>query len=187
MFPRNQYNQAYLQTVAECGIECYRGNQNNPIYNERNGDGDRPRQRILRLVDAYLNLTGHNIYSRAQLQSSYPIDIPASHFLRPYSFKLKYLKRLRLRRITSSLQHAADRAEVYHLWWHPHNFGVNLAENLSFLEQILQSYQNLIPIPKSHWRLSVSELVGLCCRQTNLHLFTVHCSLFTVYCSLFTV
>ena len=150
VFPRNQYNEAYLQAIAECGIDCYRGNQKNAIYNEENGDGDRPRKRILRLLDAYFNLTGYNTYSRShsgggssQLQSSYPINIPASHFLRPYSPKLKYLDRLRLRRITSSLKHAANRGEIYHLWWHPHNFGINLAENLNFLEQILQSYQNL--------------------------------------------
>ena len=150
VFPRNQYNEAYLQTIAECGIDCYRGNQQNAIYNEENGDGDRPKKRILRLLDTYFNLTGHNTYSRSrskeslsQLQSDYPINIPASHFLRPYSPKLKYLDRLRLRRITSSMQHAAKQGEIYHLWWHPHNFGINLAENLSFLEQILQSYQNL--------------------------------------------
>ena len=95
------------------------------------------------------------------MQSSYLIDIPDSHFPRSYSPKLKYLDRLRLHRITFLLQHVADRGEIYHLWWHLYNFAINLAENLSFLEQILQSYRSLILIPKSHWRLGVFELVGL--------------------------
>ncbi|MEO1671942.1 MAG: hypothetical protein AAFR77_14340, partial [Cyanobacteria bacterium J06631_2] len=143
LFPRNQYNQSYLKTIADCGIDCYRGNQSHPIHNDQNGDGDRPTKRILRLVDAYLNLTGHNCYSRSQLSHSRPIDIPASYFLRPYSQKLRHLDGLRLRRITSGLKHAASRGEIFHLWWHPHNFGVNLSENLCFLEQILQSYERL--------------------------------------------
>ncbi len=32
---------------------------------------------------------------------------------------------------------------MYHLWWHPHNFGVNLDKNIDFLEKILQYYQQL--------------------------------------------
>ncbi len=32
---------------------------------------------------------------------------------------------------------------MYHLWWHSHNFGVNLDENIDFLEKILQYYQQL--------------------------------------------
>ncbi len=32
---------------------------------------------------------------------------------------------------------------MYHLWWHLHNFGVNLDENIDFLEKILQYYQQL--------------------------------------------
>ncbi|MEL6493724.1 MAG: polysaccharide deacetylase family protein [Cyanobacteria bacterium J06623_7] len=161
VFPRNQYNQAYLQTIAECGIDCYRGNQPHPIHNEENGDGDRPRKRLLRLIDAYLNFTGHNTYSRSPLKSEYPVNIPASHFLRPYSPKLKYLDGLRLRRITKSLRHAANRGEIYHLWWHPHNFGMNLTENIRFLEQILQSYQKLKEQHKMQ-SLSMREVAELC-------------------------
>ncbi|MEL6928307.1 MAG: polysaccharide deacetylase family protein, partial [Cyanobacteria bacterium J06600_6] len=143
VFPRNQYNQSYLETVADCGISSYRGNETSSIYNDEAGDGDRLPKRMLRLLDAYFNLTGHNCYSRSQLSSSYPVNIPASRFLRPYSPRLKYLDPLRLRRITSGLKYAARQGQTYHLWWHPHNFGVNLTENLSFLENILQTYQKL--------------------------------------------
>ena len=143
VFPRNQYNQAYLETIADCGITSYRGNETSAIYNDEAGDGDRLPKRMLRLLDAYFNLTGHNSYLWSELRSSYPVNIRASRFLRPYSPRLKPWDGLRLGRITSGLKHAADRGEIYHLWWHPHNFGVNLAENLSFLEKILQTYQNL--------------------------------------------
>ncbi len=36
--------------------------------------------------------------------------------------------------------YAAKNNLVYHLWWHPHNFGVNQAENFNFLEKILEHY-----------------------------------------------
>ena len=143
VFPRNQYNQAYLETIAQCGIACYRGNERSSIYNSEAGDGDRPRKRLLRFIDSYINLSGQNCYSWSELRSTYPINIPSSRFLRPYSTKLKYLDSLRLKRITSGLKYAASHNSVYHLWWHPHNFGVNLAQNLRFLEKILQAYQQL--------------------------------------------
>ena len=38
---------------------------------------------------------------------------------------------------------AAANGEVYHLWWHPHNFGYFLEENMLFLEQILTHYSSL--------------------------------------------
>ena len=161
VFPRNQYNQDYLQTIADCGISSYRGNETHPIYNDEGGDGDRLPKRILRLLDAYLNLTGHNCYSRSQLNSSYPVNIRASRFLRPYSPRLKHLDPLRLRRITSGLRHAANRGETYHLWWHPHNFGVNLAENIAFLERILQTYRELEAQNKMQ-SLNMREVAELC-------------------------
>ena len=106
-------------------------------------------------------MTGQNCQSWSDLRSTYPINIPASRFLRPYSAKLKYLDGLRLHRITSGLKYAANHGLVYHLWWHPHNFGVNLAENLSFLEKILQSYQKLNTQDKMQ-SLNMGKIAKLC-------------------------
>jgi hypothetical protein len=38
------------------------------------------------------------------------------------------------------MTHAAQHNLTYHLWWHPHNFGVNQDENFAFLEKILEHY-----------------------------------------------
>ncbi len=35
---------------------------------------------------------------------------------------------------------AAAEDAVFHLWFHPHNFGVHLEENLQVLEAILQAF-----------------------------------------------
>ena len=39
------------------------------------------------------------------------------------------------------MEHAAKHQELYHLWWHPHNFGADMEENLAFLEEVLRHYQ----------------------------------------------
>ena len=65
------------------------------------------------------------------------MELPASRFLRPYHPRLRALDPLRLRRITAELRQAAHRGLDFHLWWHPHNFGAHLSENLGFLERIL--------------------------------------------------
>lgn len=61
----------------------------------------------------------------------------------PYSPKLSFLEGLRLRRIKKEMVHAAKKGEMYHLWWHPHNFGANIEENLHMLEEICKCYKEL--------------------------------------------
>ena len=41
------------------------------------------------------------------------------------------------------MTHAAKNNLVFHLWWHPHNFGINLEKNMSFLLKIIRHYKKL--------------------------------------------
>jgi hypothetical protein len=41
------------------------------------------------------------------------------------------------------METAARRRRLFHLWWHPHNFGVDLQENLAFLRKILDHFRIL--------------------------------------------
>ncbi|HNU14086.1 MAG TPA: hypothetical protein PKI55_06455, partial [Chitinophagaceae bacterium] len=100
-------------------------------------------RRTFRFADAYINLTGHHCHTKEYVLSSSLVNIAASRFLRPFSPKLAILDGLRLRRIKRAMLHAAKHKELFHLWWHPHNFGVNLQQNINFLEKILQYYQQL--------------------------------------------
>ena len=93
------------------------------------------------MMDTYFNLTGnhcHPIPSPGNI-----INVPASRFLRPYQPKFKLLDGLKLRRIKKALAYAAEKNLIYHLWWHPHNFGKYMDENFSFLESILKYYHQL--------------------------------------------
>ena len=143
VFPRNQFNDKYLQICADAGITCYRGNEHSWLYEAKNAEGESRIRRGFRLMDSFINLSGHNTYSREYMKSSFPVNIPASRFLRPYSKKLKSLDKLKLSRIKAAMTHAAKTGEMFHLWWHPHNFGVNQDRNFDMLEKILQHYQEL--------------------------------------------
>nr|WP_275695520.1 polysaccharide deacetylase family protein [Fredinandcohnia sp. SECRCQ15] len=143
VFPRNQYNTEYLNLCGDLGIKSYRGNEASWLYKARRWDDVSIFQRLFRLVDAYFNISGYNTYPWKQLAEQFPINIPSSRFLRPYSRSLRFLNQFKLRRITSEMEYAAKHGLIYHLWWHPHNFGVNLDENIAFLAKILEKYSYL--------------------------------------------
>jgi hypothetical protein len=92
------------------------------------------------LADSYLPLVGSHDQEPALVGGM--VDVPASRFLRPVS-KNATLERLRLWRITSAMEAAARRRRLFHLWWHPHNFGVDLQENLAFLRNVLDHFRIL--------------------------------------------
>ena len=139
VFPRNQVNVDYLETCSKFGINSYRGNQDTWLYKDDNSN-DSLFKRLFRLTDSYINLSGHNTYILSEPFDSLPLNIPASQFLRPYSNYLKYFDYFKLRRIKKSMTYAAKTGRIYHLWWHPHNFGINLKDNMSFLIKVLGHY-----------------------------------------------
>lgn len=143
VFPRNQWNPDYLSVLADNGIDAYRGNERGWLYAATNNDGQGRARRLGRLLDTYLNLSGHHTYALASCGNSRPFNFPASRFLRPYDPRLAWLDGLRLRRIRRAMRHAAQRHEVFHLWWHPHNFGIHIAENLHVLKQVLDEFGRL--------------------------------------------
>ena len=137
VFPRNQVNKDYLPICQKYGIESFRGNEKSWIYKESKFHKENPLKRVLRLVDCYVNITGHNTYRLKNAGKEPFVNLPSSRFLRPYNPKLISLEKLRLRRIKKGLIYAAQNGEVYHLWWHPHNFGKDIEENMRFLTEIL--------------------------------------------------
>ncbi len=141
VFPRDQYNLKYLSLLRKLGFIAYRGNPNHPIYKP---SSQKSKQNILRkallFLDSHINITGHNTVKIEA--SSLPINIPSSRFLRPVS-KNGVLNFLRLERIKSQMRYAAKNKRLFHLWWHPHNFGVNTKENIKFLERILLFYKRM--------------------------------------------
>ena len=137
VFPRNQFNPAYLGVLRSRGVAAYRSNGSHWAYRARPGAADTAPRRAFRLGDAYLPLSGSGA-RRIDRVAPGPVDVPASAFLRPFSPALRPLRRAALERLAFGLTRAATDGRVFHLWWHPHNFGRYLPENLEFLGALLE-------------------------------------------------
>ena len=143
VFPRNQVNPAYLPICAELGLKAYRGTERSWIYRTGRKSEHSLARRAVRLLDAFLPLSSHNAYPRHRSDADPLVNVPSSRFLRPYSSRLRVLEPLRLRRIRSDVTYAARHGLLYHLWWHPHNFGVETERNLDGLRRLLEHFAAL--------------------------------------------
>ncbi|HEX7043424.1 MAG TPA: hypothetical protein VF203_02305, partial [Burkholderiales bacterium] len=123
------------------GIRSYRGTEASWIHRGEPARTTTRSKRLCRLTDAYLPVTGSNVTPWSGLaEPGGLVNVPASRFLRPYSPRLRRLEALRLRRIERAMRTAARAGEIFHMWWHPHNFGTYQDENLAFLQQVLEIY-----------------------------------------------
>lgn len=143
VFPRNQTNRDYLQVCKEHSIQSFRGNEDSWVYRPSRFHSEGILKRMIRLLDSYINIFGHHTYPINKVDTEPIVNLPSSRFLRPYSTRLKIFESLRLRRIKKSITNAAQKGEVFHLWWHPHNFGKNIEENIQFLTEILELVSKL--------------------------------------------
>jgi peptidoglycan/xylan/chitin deacetylase (PgdA/CDA1 family) len=155
VFPRNQVESDSLRVCRDLGIRSYRGNPTSWLYTARGGEDESTARRGIRLLDAYLPVSGTNAQSPAKQAATFPYNVPASRFLRPYSPVWKAIEPLRLRRIVDDMSMAAERKQLYHLWWHPHDFGARPNENFAVLIRILERFAAL---RKRHGMESVSML-----------------------------
>jgi peptidoglycan/xylan/chitin deacetylase (PgdA/CDA1 family) len=142
VFPQNQVQEQFLDACCKTGIVAYRGNADSWFYRACSERAQGYARRLGRLADAYVPLVA-TCYPFPMAAARLPINLPASRFLRPYSRALRLFEPLRLRHIIHELTDAAQSGLCYHLWWHPHNFGIDTAANLGFLRKILEHYQFL--------------------------------------------
>jgi len=143
VFPRNQVRQDYLGALASHGFTSYRGAEANLLNRPRPGTSGSTPLRAVRLADTFLNLTGSGAVPWTDLVCGGElVDVRGSRFLRPWTANMVF-ESMRWNRVANSMVAAARRGDLYHLWWHPHNFGVNLAENLAALRRHLELYRKL--------------------------------------------
>lgn len=137
VFPRNQFNKDYLRCCTKQGIDSVRSNPSVWYW-----DTMKPttlRTKIFRTADAYMPF-GAKSYDKDILLPESPLCQPASRFLRP-QHNIQLLNNFHLLRIKNEMTEAAKKAEVYHLWWHPHNFGIDPQGALKKLENILDTFK----------------------------------------------
>lgn len=56
---------------------------------------------------------------------------------------MRFLETFKLRRVKGQMRKAAKKGRIFHLWWHPHNIGINTDRNLQNIENLLKYYDFL--------------------------------------------
>lgn len=141
VFPRNQARKSFIKMLPTCGFRTFRGNPGSWLYRDGHRIPGGAIGRAVRLADSWVPLSG-DLMSQAD-ESLGVINIPASIFLRPWSRRLAIFDDLRMNRIKAVMTQAAISKGVCHLWWHPHNFGLNTEKNLQVLRSLLEHYRFL--------------------------------------------
>jgi peptidoglycan/xylan/chitin deacetylase (PgdA/CDA1 family) len=144
VFPRNQWNPDYAPLLLAAGINCYRGNQPGWMYRAAGAGAESLLKRTARLIDAHAPLTRWH-GSTVGEESAKPgvRNVPATCFLRSVESFPHQANGRRLRRIIEGLTDAARAGRVFHLWWHPHNFGLRPVDNMAMLRLVLEHYRRL--------------------------------------------
>ena len=139
VFPRNQFNDDYLQICIDLGIKNFRINPDSWYW--KDPETNSFVQKVFRTGDAYAGLNNKSYKLQEIYHENCDITLQkSSRMLRPYSGN-KILEKLKIDRIKSEISSAARKKEIYHLWWHPHNFGNNTVENLIQLREVLEHFE----------------------------------------------
>ncbi len=144
VFPRNQFNTDYLQACQRAGIRAVRTNPTDWWWSEASLQKEDIKVKLARTADAYLPLSKGTAYAWEAIQNEAGVYLmPASRFLRPRHLRYDWLNKLRIQRIKQEMTAAAQKGYIYHLWWHPHNFGWTPAESMAELRGLIAHYQSL--------------------------------------------
>jgi hypothetical protein len=168
VFPRNQFNDHYLKICFEEGINAVRSNPLDWFWNIGSTQKESPWKRVNRGMDAYLPVGKNNTWSMNDLEprEGLPLCLPASRLLRPYRPKEWFLNAMKIERIRSEMTRAAQNGQVYHLWWHPHNFGNYPLQSVKALGLILSHFEQC----RSRYNmqsLNMAEIAGIAFNSRN--------------------
>lgn len=143
VFPRNQLNIKYLEICKEEGFAVIRSNPKNWYWKDTSQEN--LIKKIFRTGDAIIPTGKKSSYTipSIEVKNNSPLMLPASRFFRPYHPQRALLNRWKIQRICNEMTYAAQQKEVYHLWWHPHNFGLYTRESILELKEVLNHFDKL--------------------------------------------
>ena len=131
VFPRNQT--AHTDALCEAGILRWRTNPTTYYWNATREDEQSRIVRVMRMIDALAPIGSRRASSG---------EMRASYFVR---FSLTGLAwRLHVNRIRADAKRLRS-GEALHLWWHPHNLGIDVSTNLRKLDNLLAELRESAP------------------------------------------
>jgi Polysaccharide deacetylase len=134
VFPRNQVTDEALSVCRQSGITIYRGTGRASGGRGIAREEENLFRRAVRFADSYVDMGARE--ELAVERHGEMSNVPASLFLRPYSRSLAAGDGLKLERILKAMRRAAKSGGLFHLWFHPENFGVDQDENFAMMSAI---------------------------------------------------
>ncbi len=138
VFPRNQYHTEALQIAGALDFCAVRTNPGDWFWQDPEKEGWF--KNGIRAADSLWPLGSRTSFQPANRSPGFPSLVPASRFLRPYQQRLPWLNRMKIKRVKAEMEWAAQKGEVYHLWWHPHNHGQHPEQSLQEVKIILDHF-----------------------------------------------
>lgn len=136
VFPRNGV--AHVDLLAEHGLSVYRGRDARWYEHPPTPKGAR---RMLRFVDEAAGTCPPTVRPRVEGDV---VCVPGSQVFRPDHGAWGWTPQgTQLRRARKGLDRAAARGEVFHLWFHPFNLGVDPDPLLATLDDVLSHADDL--------------------------------------------
>lgn len=141
VFPRNQVADEYLEAMSGEKRLAFRGNESGMICEMR---AKKPKLgTLLWYVDNYIPLQKRTSYKLKDILDRGMLNIRSSRFFKPFRPKYSFAEKLKLRRYKKEMLKAAKKGEIYHMYWHPHNFAVDTEVNFTQMEELLAYYSEL--------------------------------------------
>ena len=137
VLPRNQCDPEYTRVLRELGYTAFRDLENDWVHRKV---PVRILERACILLDAYLPLT---VGAYRPRKEDGIWNLTGSKMYRPIMPRLRLLEGMKMRRLKRQMLYAAKKGLTYHLWWHPHNLGVETEKHMEQLEEIFRWYAYL--------------------------------------------
>ncbi len=142
VFPRHQLNHLYIEQFKNLGINCYRGTERAWFHSPQRGADEGIIKRAFRYADYFIWMGSNHLQQLDEIKQRDIYCIQASRWMRPYDHRTIF-QRLKMIRIKRQMSAAAKQNKIFHLWWHPHEFGVDTDENMNMLKEVLDHYHKL--------------------------------------------
>ena len=157
VFPRNQVSDRFVNVLSHSNLICFRGVERGWIAKNRAKLGRLGT--ILWYLDNYLPLARTCSFSRSDVeQIGSLMNIRNSRFFKPFRPQYAFAERLKLWRYKLEMKSAAKRGEIYHIYWHPHNFAENTEINFWQMDQLLSYYEKM----RSRYGMKSKNMFEVC-------------------------
>lgn len=157
--PRFQHNASYDKYLTAHGFKTYRGIREDKLKQKKIPDF---LKRWIKFLDRYVNILGHRTYSIKDNQKL--LNMKESFYFRGYKKHHFMFEWLKIKRIKKAMLYAAKHHEIIHIWWHPHDFGLQVFSNINQLHNLLMYFTKL----KKRYDMKSYHMDELCMR-VKLH------------------